>query len=179
MFAVILLSNFRLQALLRHRPELWAKPVAVVDDANAPQNASGTSKKQPASQVVELTPAAASAGVQIGMTPTQALARCLSLQILNRAPQRRFAGLVGPDDQVKIAGRRREFDRTVGKFAITQEVESGNPHDIWPWRSGLSGEISQQAGRDRPHDAGHLAPADRAPSIRTPIDLALAIRARP
>ena len=88
MFAGILLPNFRLQALLRYRPGLWAKPVAVVDSANALQTRSSAKKKgTDAALVVELTPAAALAGVQIGMTSPQALARCLNLQILSRAPE--------------------------------------------------------------------------------------------
>jgi len=33
MFAVIHLPNFALQAALRHEPELWAKPVALVDSS--------------------------------------------------------------------------------------------------------------------------------------------------
>lgn len=73
MFCALLSPNYRLAAALRYREELWSRPVAVVDS-----EASETT-------VVELMPAAASAGVELGMSPPQAQARCLELQILSRA----------------------------------------------------------------------------------------------
>lgn len=74
MFCALLSPNYRLAAALRYQAERWAQPVALVDS-----DASATT-------VVELTPAAAHAGVELGMSPPQALARCLELQILSRAP---------------------------------------------------------------------------------------------
>ena len=74
MFCALFSPDYRLQAALRYRPELWEQPVAVID-SEASESA-----------VVELTPAAMKAGVQPGMSPTQALARCLKLQVLSRAP---------------------------------------------------------------------------------------------
>jgi protein ImuB len=73
MFAAILLPEFHLQAALRYRGELWRKPVAVLDSL----------AEEPA--VLEFTAAAETAGVQRGMNPTQALARCIHLQLLSRA----------------------------------------------------------------------------------------------
>lgn len=73
MFCALLSPNYRLAAALRYREELWSQPIALVDSEGS------------STTVVELTPAAASAGVEEGMSPPQALARCLRLQILSRA----------------------------------------------------------------------------------------------
>jgi len=70
MFCALLIPDYRLQAVLRYRMELWRQPVAVVE-SNA---------------IVELTPAAADTGVCVGMSPSQALARCLELEVLSRVP---------------------------------------------------------------------------------------------
>lgn len=73
MFCALLSPDYRLTAALRYREELWSHPVAIVDSEGSE------------TAVVELTPAAASAGVELGMSPPQALARCLELQILSRS----------------------------------------------------------------------------------------------
>ncbi len=73
MFAVILLPEFRLQAALRHQPELRGKVVVLVDK----ENAKGL--------VIERTALAEHAGVIAGMPAVQALARCPQLVILPRA----------------------------------------------------------------------------------------------
>ena len=81
MFAAIYLPDFELQAVLRHEPVLWNKPVALLDDGEA------------RATIFQLTPSAAAAGVNVGMTASQALARCLSLVIKSRAPrQEKTAG---------------------------------------------------------------------------------------
>jgi len=74
MFAAIYLPDFELQAVLRHEPELWNKPVALLDDGEAKAT------------ILQLTPSAAEAGVTGGMTASQGLARCLSLIIKSRQP---------------------------------------------------------------------------------------------
>lgn len=74
MFAVVHLPKFPLQAALRHEPELWLQPVALVDPA----------RTTPA--VVELTDAARAQGVTAGLTPTQAIGRCRNVLIRRRAP---------------------------------------------------------------------------------------------
>jgi protein ImuB len=83
MFAVILLPEFRLQAALRHRPELRGKTVALVEK----ENAKGL--------VIERTETADKFGVSPGMAAVQALARCPQLVILPRAE--------GPEKSVKAA----------------------------------------------------------------------------
>src|SRR5689334_12583792 len=73
MFAVLHLPQFSLQAALRHEPELWSRPVALVD----PQ--------QNTPRVMALTVAASEAGVEWNQTPTQALARCREVLIRHRS----------------------------------------------------------------------------------------------
>ena len=81
MFAALYLPDFELQAALRHEPQLREKPVALLDDEEAK------------STILQLTKSAADAGVSQGMTPSQGLARCLSLIIKSRAlEQEKIAG---------------------------------------------------------------------------------------
>lgn len=72
MFATIYLPNFFLQAALRHQPELAAKPVGLIDEQN------------PKPVLIQLTQAAEEAGVRLGMTPSQGLARYLPLVVKTR-----------------------------------------------------------------------------------------------
>jgi len=81
MFAALYLPDFELQAALGPEPQLRAKPVALLDNAEAK------------STILQLTKSAADAGVSRGMTPSQGLARCLSLIIKSRAlAQEKIAG---------------------------------------------------------------------------------------
>ena len=73
MFATILLPNFYLQAIARHQPKLRDQPLAVLDD---------TAIK---AVILQLNEVAENEGVRAGMTPSQALARCLHLVIKARA----------------------------------------------------------------------------------------------
>lgn len=72
MFATIYLPNFHLQAALRHQPELAGTPVALID---------GEAAK---AVIIQLNEAAEAAGVHVGMTPSQGLARCLPLVVKTR-----------------------------------------------------------------------------------------------
>ncbi len=74
MFCALLTPNYRLAAAFRYREEFWSRPVAMVDSDGSE------------TVVVELTSAAAKSGVEVGMTPPQAMARCPELQILSRTP---------------------------------------------------------------------------------------------
>jgi protein ImuB len=69
-YAVLFAPEFRLQATLRHAPDLAAQPVALLD-------MEGTKPR-----VVELNGLARTLKVEAGMTPTQALARCAELRLL-------------------------------------------------------------------------------------------------
>lgn len=75
MFAALYLPDFELQAALRHEPDLHQKPLALLD------------KDEAKATILQLTKSAADASVQVGMTPSQGLARCLSLIIKSRAPE--------------------------------------------------------------------------------------------
>ena len=77
MFVTIYLPNFYLQAALRYRgderPAFLTQPVALIDERD----------KKPF--ILQLNAAADSFGVRQGMSPSQGLARCLSLAILTRS----------------------------------------------------------------------------------------------
>jgi hypothetical protein len=73
MFATIYLPNFYLQAATRHQPELSANPVALIETEDRKII------------ITQLNKNAEAAGVRIGMTPSQGLARLLSLIIKTRA----------------------------------------------------------------------------------------------
>lgn len=81
MFATLFLPNFYLQAAIRHHPKLRAQPVGVIDP---------THQKV---AIIELNDAAEKAGVAKGMTPSQALARCLQVAIRTR--ERAQENLIG------------------------------------------------------------------------------------
>jgi protein ImuB len=72
MFATIYLPNFYLQAAIRHQPELRAQPVGLLEEQ----------EKKPV--IIQLNEAAEQAGIRKGMTPSQALARCLHVMIKAR-----------------------------------------------------------------------------------------------
>jgi nucleotidyltransferase/DNA polymerase involved in DNA repair len=73
MFATIYVPNFFLQAALRHQPELHDVPVGLIN---------GEAAK---AAIIQLNAAAEAAGVQLGMTPSQGLARTLQLVIKTHA----------------------------------------------------------------------------------------------
>jgi protein ImuB len=73
MFATIYVPNFYLQAATRHQPELREKPVALIEEH----------ERKPV--IIQLNDAAEKTGIRKGMTPSQALARCLSIVIKARA----------------------------------------------------------------------------------------------
>ena len=81
MFAALYLPDFELQAALRNEPKLHRQPVALLE------------KEEAKATIFQLTSSAATAGVRVGMTPSQGLARCLSLVIKSRAlAQEKIAG---------------------------------------------------------------------------------------
>ncbi|MCD6052251.1 MAG: Nucleotidyltransferase/DNA polymerase involved in repair-like protein, partial [Verrucomicrobia bacterium] len=73
MFAVVYVPSFSLQAVLRHEPALVMKPVALVDPL------------QTKTHIVQLNRAALKQGVAIGLTVSQAMARCGDLLIKTRS----------------------------------------------------------------------------------------------
>jgi nucleotidyltransferase/DNA polymerase involved in DNA repair len=73
MFATIYLPDFFLQAAMRHQTESAGQPVALIGDQD---------KK---AVIIQLNGAAEEAGVRMGMTPSQGLARTLALVIKVRS----------------------------------------------------------------------------------------------
>src|SRR5262245_43238998 len=101
MFAAIHVPDFALQAVLRHEPELHCRPVALVDS----QSSKGSPRKSKVTEgtatavarspisrgpsksiLLQLTQAACDTGVNIGMSPPQALARCREIIFKPRSP---------------------------------------------------------------------------------------------
>lgn len=88
-FASLFIPNFYLQAALRDHvlseksnlpnDSIFQQPAALIDER----------EKKPV--IMELNQAAESAGAVIGMTPSQALARCLDLLVLPRSFQQELA----------------------------------------------------------------------------------------
>ena len=74
MFGVILLPDFSLQAVLRHHPEIRGEPVAILGDDPAANAA-----------IFQCNAPARAAGVQVGMTSSQGLARCGHLHLVPRS----------------------------------------------------------------------------------------------
>jgi hypothetical protein len=73
MFATIYLPNFFLQAAMRHQQVSSSRAVGLIDE----------NENKPL--IIQLNQAAETAGVRIGMSPTQGLARCLNLLIQPRS----------------------------------------------------------------------------------------------
>jgi protein ImuB len=106
-YAVLYAPNFRLQALLRHCPHLMGEPVALVDaDGKKPR-------------IAEVNALACAAQVEIGMTPTQAMARCANLRSLSaNAGHERSA----QDILLQIGELLSPFLETTGPGVITVEL---------------------------------------------------------
>jgi protein ImuB len=73
MFAVVLIQNFSLQAVLRHEPELISQAAALTDP------------ELPKLGIIQCTIAARNAGVEEGMSASQAMGRCEHLVIKSRS----------------------------------------------------------------------------------------------
>jgi protein ImuB len=88
-FASLFIPNFYLQAALRDHV-LIAKP-NFPNDSILTQPAALIDEREKKPIILELNQAAESTGVIIGMTPSQALARCLELLVLPRSFQQELA----------------------------------------------------------------------------------------
>jgi protein ImuB len=88
-FASLLIPDFYLQAALRDHI-LSAEP-CLPNEPDFRQAAALIDEREKKPVILELNQAAQSAGVAAGMTPSQALARCLELLILPRSLQQELA----------------------------------------------------------------------------------------
>src|SRR4051794_9247187 len=79
MFSTIYVRNFFLQAALRHLDLADTTPVALIEETD----------RKPL--IIQLNAAAEAAGISKGMTPSQGLARCLTLVIQPRSAAKEAA----------------------------------------------------------------------------------------
>lgn len=79
MFATIYVPNFFLQAVVRHEDISCSTPIALIDEQEAKP------------LILQLNQTADNAGVRIGMSPSQGLARCLELVIKSRSAAKEHA----------------------------------------------------------------------------------------
>ena len=128
MFAVLLLPQFYLQAVLRWQETLWAEPVAVVDDSTA----KGT--------ILEITPPAAAAGVCLGMASSQALARCGALQLLPRSDsQEQNAGAA----LLEVAGALSPRVEATGDGLCTVDLRQAKIPDWTLWADQVIAHLAE------------------------------------
>jgi protein ImuB len=111
-YAVLLAPDFRLQSLLRYAPHLKGAPVVLLD-------AQGRKPR-----VAEMNDAARSSLVEIGMTPTQAMARCSDLHTLvGNAGQERAA----QDTLLQTAETLSPFLESTAPGVVTVELPQEKP----------------------------------------------------
>lgn len=145
MFATIYLPDFYLQAALRHQPELPGQPVALIGDQD---------KK---AVIIQLNAAAKDAGVRLGMSPSQGLARTLALVIKVRsAAQEKIL----QDILLHLAGTLSPYvEETAPGISTVQFTDTKNLGDKVArivTQLGAS-EIAAQAGIASTPDASLLA----------------------
>ena len=145
MFATIYLPDFYLQAAMRHQPELVAQPVALIGDAD---------KK---AVIMQLNATADQAGVRLGMSPSQGLARTLALVIKVRSGAQEQ---VLQDILLHLAGTLSPYiEATAPGIATVQFTDTKNLGDkVARVVAQLSAsEIAAQAGIASTPDASFLA----------------------
>lgn len=145
MFATIYLPDFYLQAAMRHQPELFGKPVALLDD------------QEKKAVIVQLNATAEELGVHRGMTPSQGLARSLELviKVRNHSQEKlvqeillHFAGTLSPYVEATGPGISTvEFTDTRNLLGKVSNVVAGLADT----------EITAQAGIAPTPDASFLA----------------------
>ena len=128
MFATLYLPNFYLQAAVRHHPKLRSQPVALIDP----------SQKKVA--IIELNDAAEQAGVTKGMTPSQALARCLRVVIRTR--ERSQEKLIG-EILLQHAFMLSPFVEATAPGICTVQLWHRHPADDLLARSQLIAKVSR------------------------------------
>jgi nucleotidyltransferase/DNA polymerase involved in DNA repair len=145
MFATLYLPDFYLQAALRHQSELADKPVALIDD------------QEKKAVIIQLNPAADKAGIRIGMTPSQGLARCLEVVIKGRSQAQEkilqdillhFAGTLSPYVEATGPGL------STVQFTDARNVATKVSHVVAQL---AESEIAAQAGIAPTPDASFLA----------------------
>lgn len=131
MFCALLIPNYRLQAALRYRVEVEGSglscakgtPVAVAD----------------AGVVVELNAAALTAGVIPGMSLAQAQARCLKIQLLNRAPA---AEQALAETLLGIAANASAYVEQTAANVCTLDMQGLRVADAEAWGTALASRLA-------------------------------------
>ena len=127
MFAAIFLPQFRLQAALRFRKELWAQPIALVDE--------GSGK----GLVLDVTPPAGAAGAGAGLTSAQALARCPALRLLPQAAgQEKNAAAV----LLEVAGSLSPDFEATADGVVTVDVSRAKIPDWSSWAAAVVARLA-------------------------------------
>jgi protein ImuB len=121
-FAALFIPDFALQAVLRHTPELRALPVALI-----PENT-------PRACIIQATPTAHEAGVILGMTPSQGLARCRDLKIIKASHEAARCANAALFDYAWSISR---FVEQTGPGICTVALDETQPHRGAEWREGL------------------------------------------
>ena len=111
-YAVLFAPEFRLQATLRHAPHLDDQPVALLDSGG----------KKP--RVAEFNAMARSTRVEVGMTPTQALARCAELVLVSGNPGHERSA---QDALLQTAETLSPFLESTGPGIVTVELATECP----------------------------------------------------
>ena len=145
MFATLYLPDFYFQAALRHQSDLADKPVALIDD------------QEKKAVIIQLNAAGDKAGIRIGMTPSQGLARCLEVVIKSRS---RSQETLLQDILLHFAGTLSPYVEATGpglstvQFTDTRNVAAKVSHVVAQL---AESEIAAQAGIAPTPDASFLA----------------------
>lgn len=145
MFATIYLPNFYLQAALRHQPELFSKPVALLDDLETK------------AVILQLNQTAEDAGVSKAMTASQGLARCLQLVLKIR---RRDQEKLLDDIVLQHAGTLAPYVESTAPGVCTVQFTDPRNLAAMVWRvieRLADSEIVAQAGIANTPDTSFLA----------------------
>lgn len=158
MVAVLFAPSFHLQAALRSCPDRARRPVGLV------------ASDQPHAPLIQLTRAARRAGVEPGLTPTQALARCPNLEIV---PRDQHAETVVQSLLLDRSQRMAPLVENTGPGQVTLDVSTlGRVRDWEAWLHDLTAHlpgITARAGLGRnPWVAGLAAEQGRPCHIVPP-----------
>ena len=141
MFAVVLVPDFALQAVLRFEPDSRHRPVALVDPTS------------PKPDLIQLTSAARVCGVVEGLTASQAIARCANLIIKPRSAVQEKAAT---DALLQIAYAFSPNIEATAPGVCTMELMRLNGKPFWRlhvwkwyWKTVLDGSRANECVTDR------------------------------
>lgn len=154
MYAAIYIPDLPLQAILRLREELRAKPFAIIDAEN---------------RVIHMTAVARQEHVEFGMTPTQAMARCPRILLRARSAAQEDSAQTA---LIQTAAGFSPFLEATAPGVITinlrglAEFRDGSVGKLWPHRlinSIAALQLRAQIGIAHDPDVAFLAAAHAEP----------------